>query len=213
MSASSAPFGLRPAFHPSGLDRAQALAGGIQSGFSQNILKGQPVSYVTAAVLTATGLSAISNGTIVPSVTPGNSAASSGYQVAGAFAGVEWTDSTGRRRVSNYWPASTTYITGSCVAYFYNDQNIVYEIQADGSMAQTTIGGEYNFSNITSGSTTTGLSQATLAYASGQSNGAQGQMRVVDLAQQVDNAWGDAYTVVRVQLPYVQFVAATTAVV
>ena len=51
MSASSAPFGLRPAFHPSGLDRAQALAGGIQSGFSQNILKGQPVSYVTAAVL------------------------------------------------------------------------------------------------------------------------------------------------------------------
>ena len=163
--------------------------------------------------MTATGLSAISNGTIVPSVTPGNSAASSGYQVAGAFAGVEWTDSTGRRRVSNYWPASTTYITGSCVAYFYNDQNIVYEIQADGSMAQTTIGGEYNFSNITSGSTTTGLSQATLASASGQSNGAQGQMRVVDLAQQVDNAWGDAYTVVRVQLPYVQFVAATTAVV
>ena len=213
MSASSAPFGLRPAFHPSGLDRAQALAGGIQSGFSQNILKGQPVSYVTAAVLTATGLSAISNGTIVPSVTPGNSAASSGYQVAGAFAGVEWTDATGRRRVSNYWPASTTYITGSCVAYFYNDQNIVYEIQADGSLAQTSIGGEYNFSNITSGSTTTGLSQATLASASGQSNGAQGQMRVVDLAQQVDNAWGDAYTVVRVQLPYVQFVAATTAVV
>ena len=27
MSATSAPFGLRPAFHPSGLDRAQALAG------------------------------------------------------------------------------------------------------------------------------------------------------------------------------------------
>ena len=198
MSASSAPFGLRPAFHPSGLDRAQALAGGIQSGFSQNILKGQPVSYVTAAVLTATGLSAISNGTIVPSVTPGNSAASSGYQVAGAFAGVEWTDVTGRRRVSNYWPASTTYITGSCVAYFYNDEKIVYEIQADGSMAQTSIGGEYNFSNITNGSTTTGLSQCTLASASAQSNGAQGQMRVVDLGQEVSNAWGDAYTIVRV---------------
>jgi len=29
----------------------------------------------------------------------------------------------------------------------------------------------------------------------------------------VDNAWGDAYTVVRVVLPYVQFVVATTAVV
>ena len=210
MSATSAPFGLRPAFHPSGLDRAQALANGITSGLAVNILKGQPVTYTTAATVGSTGAA---NGTIIPAATPGNSAASSGYQVAGAFAGVEWTDVTGRRRVSNYWPSGTAYQTGSCVAYFYNDQNIVYEIQADGSMAQTTIGGEYNFSNITAGSTTTGLSQATLASASAQSNGAQGQMRVVDLAPYVDNAWGDSYTIVRVTLPYSQFVAATTAVV
>jgi hypothetical protein len=210
MSATSAPFGLRPAFHPSGLDRAQALANGITSGLAVNILKGQPVVYTTAATVGSTGAA---NGTIIPAGTPGNSAATSGYQVAGAFAGVEWTDTTGRRRISNYWPASTAYTTGSCVAYFYNDQNIVYEIQADGSLAQTSIGNEYNFSNITAGSTTTGLSQATLAVASAQTNGAQGQMRVVDLAPYVDNAWGDAYTIVRVTLPYVQFVAATTAVV
>ena len=38
MSALLQPFGLRPAFHPSGLDRAQALAGGITSGYSSNIL-------------------------------------------------------------------------------------------------------------------------------------------------------------------------------
>ena len=210
MSATSAPFGLRPAFHTSGLDRAQALANGITSGLAVNILKGQPVVYTTAATVGSTGAA---NGTIIPAGTPGNSAATSGYQVAGAFAGVEWTDTTGRRRISNYWPSGTAYQTGSCVAYFYNDQNIVYEIQADGSMAQTTIGGEYNFSNITAGSTTTGLSQATLASASAQSNGNQGQMRVVDLAPYVDNAWGDSYTIVRVTLPYSQFVAATTAVV
>jgi len=210
MSSTSAPFGLRPAFHPSGLDRAQALANGITSGLAVNILKGQPIVYSTAATV---GSTSAANGTIIPAATPGNSAASSGYQVVGAFAGTEWTDTTGRRRVSNYWPASTAFQTGSCVAYFYNDQNIVYEIQADGSLAQTSIGGEYNFSNITAGSTTTGLSQATLATASAQSNGAQGQMRVVDLAPYVDNAWGDSYTIVRVVLPYVQFVAATTAVV
>jgi hypothetical protein len=210
MSATSAPFGLRPAFHPSGLDRAQALANGITSGLAVNILKGQPVVYTTAATVGSTGAA---NGTIIPAATPGNSAASSGYQVAGAFDGVEWTDSTGRRRVSNYWPSGTTFQTGSCVAYFYNDPNIVYEIQADGSMAQTSIGGEYNFSNITAGSTTTGLSQATLASASNQANGAQGQMRVVDLAPYVDNAWGDSYTIVRVTLSYTQFNAASTAVV
>jgi hypothetical protein len=210
MSSSNAPFGLRPAFHPSGLDRAQALANGITSGLAVNILKGQPVVYTTAATVGSTGAT---NGTIIPAGTPGNSAATSGYQVAGAFAGCEWTDTTGRRRISNYWPASTTFQTGSCVAYFYNDQNIVYEIQADGSLAQTAIGNEYNFSNITAGSSTTGLSQATLATASAQTNGTQGQMRVVDLAPYVDNAWGDSYTIVRVVLPYVQFVAATTAVV
>ena len=210
MSSTSTPFGLRPAFHPSGLDRAQALANGITSGLAVNILKGQPIVYAVAATVGSTGAT---NGTIIPAATPGNSAASSGYQVTGAFAGVEFTDTTGRRRVSNYWPASTAFQTGSCVAYFYNDPNIVYEIQADGSMAQTAIGGEYNFSNITNGSTTTGLSQCTLASASAQSNAAQGQMRVVDLAPYVDNAWGDNYTIVRVTLSYTQFNAAVTAVV
>jgi len=199
MSATSTPFGLRPAFHPSGLDRAQALAGGITSGYSTQILKGQPVAYSAGA------------GVIVPLTTA--PAAGSAVAWSGAFVGVEWTDTTGRRRVSNYWPASTAYTTGSCVAYFYNDEKIVYEIQSDATLAQTAIGNEYNFSNITAGSSTTGLSQATLAAASAQTNGTQGQMRVVDIAPYVDNAWGDAYVIVRVTLPYVQFVAATTAVV
>ena len=210
MSSTSAPFGLRPAFHPSGLDRAQALANGITSGLAVNILKGQPVVYTTAATVGSTGSA---NGTIVPAGTPGNSAATSGYQVAGAFAGVEWTDTTGRRRISNYWPASTGFIAGSCIAYFYNDQNIVYEIQSDATVAQTAIGNEFNFSNITAGSSTTGLSQATLAAASAQTAGAQGQMRIVDIAPYVDNAWGDTYVIVRVVLPFTQFTAATTAVV
>jgi hypothetical protein len=197
MSATNAPFGLRPAFHPSGLDRAQALAGGIVSGYASNILKGQPVVYGTTA-------NSITIGTI-------GIAANTGAWT-GAFAGVQWTDTTGRARISNYWPASTAYTAGTCVAYFYNDQNIVYEIQADASMAQTTIGNEYNFSNIAAGSTTTGLSQATLGASTAVGNGVQGQMRVVDLAPYVDNAWGDAYTIVRVVCANSQFFGAVTAI-
>jgi hypothetical protein len=197
MSSTSAPFGLRPAFHPSGLDRAQALANGIVSGYASAILKGQPVQYGTTA-------NSGTIGTILPATTSG--------AIAGAFAGVEWTDTTGRRRVSNYWPASTAYLTGSCVAYFYNDNNIVYEIQADGPMAQTTIGNEFPFSNITAGSTTTGLSQCTLNASGAVGNGVQGQLRVVDLSQNVDNAWGDAFTVVRVVVSQSQFFGAFTAV-
>lgn len=195
MSSTSAPFGLRPAYHPSGLDRAQALANGITSGYSSNILKGQPVLYSSGA------------GVIVPVTTTSQA-------WSGAFDGVEWTDTTGRRRVSNYWPANTSYIAGSCVAYFYNDQNIVYEIQADGSMAQTTLGGEYSFTsgNLTAGSTTTGLSQCTLASGSSAGSGMQQQMRVVDLAPYPGNAWGDAYTIVRVVNSQSQFFGSVTAV-
>ena len=183
MSATSAPFGLRPAFHPSGLDRAQALAGGIASAYNTDILKGQPVKYDT-------------NGNIV--------VAAAGDAFVGAFAGVEWTDTTGRRRVSNYWPANTAYQTGSCVAYFYNDPNIVYEIQADGTLAQSSIGDEADLSNTTSGSTTTRLSQATLSTSlAGANNTAQ--MRIVDIAPYPDNNWGDAYVIVRATIAEFQF--------
>lgn len=197
MSAISAPFGLRPAFHPSGLDRAQALANGIPSAFNTTIFKGQPVRYQTTAIGGTLG-------TITPATTSG--------AWVGAFAGVEWTDTTGRRRVSNYWPANTAYETGSCVAYFYNDPNIVYEIQADGSVSQTAIGNEFPFSNVTNGSTTTGLSAATLNASGAVGNGVQGQMRVVDIAPYPDNAWGDSFTIVRVVCAQSQFFGAFTAI-
>lgn len=191
MSSTNAPFGLRPAFHPSGLDRAQALAGGIASGYATAILKGQAVKYVTGGVIEV---------------------AAAGDAFVGAFAGVEWTDTTGRRHVSNNWPASTAYQTGSCVAYFYADQNIVYEIQAAGSLAQTSIGDEADLSNTTAGSTTTGLSQATLSTSlAGAGNSAQ--CRILDIAPYPDNNWGDDYVIVRVNISEYQFApAAGTAI-
>jgi hypothetical protein len=187
MSATLAPFGLRPAFHPSGLDRAQALAGGIPSAYNTDILKGQAVLYVAGS-----GVIEPVNATSDP--------------LSGAFAGVEWTDTTGRRRVSNYWPANTAYQTGSCVAYFYNDPNIVYEIQSTGSIAQTAVGLDMNFSNFAAGSNVTGLSQATLT-ATVLGTGTQGQVQVLDIAPYPGNDWGDAYTIVRVQMARNQIAA------
>ncbi len=191
MSSTNAPFGLRPAFHPSGLDRATALADGITSAYASAILKGQPVKYVTGGVIQP---------------------AAAGDAFVGAFAGVEWTDTTGRRRVSNNWPASTAYETGSCVAYFYADPQIVYEIQADGSLAQTSIGDEADLSATTAGSTTTGLSQCTLSTTLvGAGNSAQ--MRIVNLAPYPGNAWGDSFTIVRATIAEFQFAgAAGTAI-
>lgn len=192
MSATSAPFGLRPAFHPSGLDRAQALANGIQAvstsgnvsaGYATNILKGQPVKMDTGGYIVV---------------------AAAGDAFLGAFAGVEWTDSTGRRRVSNYWPANESFQVGSVVAYFYNDPNIVYEIQTDGTLTQTSIGAEADLSNTTNGSTTTGLSQATLSISVVASPNTA-QMRIVDIAPYPDNAWGDNFVIVRATIAEFQF--------
>jgi hypothetical protein len=192
MSSTNAPFGLRPAFHPSGLDRASALANGIQAvstsgnvsaGYATNILKGQPVKMNTGGYIVV---------------------AAAGDAFLGAFSGVEWTDSTGRRRVSNYWPANESFIVGSVVAYFYQDPNIVYEIQTDGTLAQTSIGDEADLSNTTAGSTTTGLSQATLSTTlAGSGNSAQ--MRIIDIAPYADNAWGDDYVIVRATIAEYQF--------
>ena len=85
---------------------------------------------------------------------------------------------------------------GSVVAYFYSDPNIVYEIQADGTLAQTSIGDEADLSNTTDGSTTTGLSQCTLSISVVGANGVA-QMRIVDIAPYPDNDWGDTFVIVR----------------
>ena len=78
MPSTSAPFGLRPAFHPSGLDRAQALANGIQAvstsgnvsaGYATTILKGQPVKMDTGGyiVVAAAGVPHLLTGAMVKS--------------------------------------------------------------------------------------------------------------------------------------------------
>ena len=190
MSSTNAPFGMRPSFHPSGLDRAVALANGIASAYNTGILKGQPVALNTS-------------GNII--------AATAGSAYQGAFAGHEYTDLTGRRLVSNQWIANTAYQTGSEVTYYYSDPNIVYDIQADGSLAQTAIGDQANFSNISAGSTTTGLSQCTISTSLAGS-GAVGDMRIIGLTPAVDNAFGDAYTVVQVQVSRSQYVATINAI-
>ena len=190
MSSTSAPFGLRPSFHPSGLDRAVALPNGIASAYNTGILKGQPVALNTS-------------GNII--------AATAGSAYQGAFAGHEYTDLTGRRLVSNQWIANTAYQTGSEVTYYYSDPNIVYDIQANGSLAQTSIGDQANFASITAGSTTTGLSQCMISTSLAGS-GAVGDLRIIGLTPAVDNAWGDAYTVVQVQVSRSQFVATINAI-
>jgi hypothetical protein len=88
---------------------------------------------------------------------------------------------------------------------------MVYEIQADGSLAQTSVGDEADLSNTTAGSTTTGLSQCTLSTTL-KGSGNNGQMRIINIAPYPDNQWGDNYTVVQAVITKSQYQAASNAI-
>ena len=184
MSSTSAPFGLRPAFSPSGILRP-TTAQVIVTGYTTGILQNQPVKIGT-------------NGSV--------EAAAIGDRFVGTFQGVEYTDTLGRRIVSNQWVASTA--ATAIVAYITQDPTIIYEIQSNAALNLTDIGKQYDFTTITAGSTTTGLSQLMLDVASSATNAS---LQVIGLAPYIDNAWGDTYVIAQVRISEHQFVADVAA--
>lgn len=181
MSSTSQPFGLRPAYSPSGVVRPTAYS--IASAYGANILQNQPVKIAADGTLAAAAI---------------------GDRFIGTFQGVEFTDSDGRRRVSNKWTSGT--VASDIIAYATLDPSIVYEIQANGSIAVSDIGSQADFTTITAGSTVTGLSALMLDTAT-LTNSGSASLRIIDISSGPDNAAGDAYTIVQVQVAEHQNVA------
>lgn len=179
MSSTSAPFGLRAVYSPSGVVRPQAMT--ILTAYASNILQNQPVKIGT-------------NGTV--------EAAAIGDRFIGTFSGVEFTDTDGRRRVSNKWTASTS--ATDIIAYVTLDPTMVYEIQSNAALAVSNIGEQFDFTTISAGSTTTGLSQLMLDVASSTTNAS---LRLIGITPGSDNNWGDTYVIAQVQISEHQNVA------
>ncbi len=187
MSATNAPFGFRPAYHPSGFDRARKYT--IAGSYGTAIYSGQPCILNT-------------NGT----VTAGTAAA----DLLGIFWGCEYIDATGKPNLSTFWPAAQTIQSGSVpVAWVYDDPANVYEVQADGSIPQTAVGDQTDVSNATANGN--GRSQCTVS-ASLAGVGVQAQFRIVGFGQQLDNLPGDAFTIVQVMLARSQYIANKVAI-
>jgi hypothetical protein len=182
MSQTAAPFGLRPSYHPSGTLRPEAST--ILTGYASNLLQYQPVKIVPAA----TG-----EGTLA--------AAAVGDRIMGTFMGVEWTDTDGRRRVSNKWTGNTPGT--DIVAYFTMDPNIVYEMQSNAPLNQIDVGKQFMFTPA-SGSVVTGLSSQALDVASAAANAT---FRFLGITPGPDNAYGDPFVIARVQISQHQNVA------
>lgn len=181
MSSTSQPFGLRPAYSQSGTIRPTAYT--IASGYATGILQNQPVKLGT-------------NGTI--------EAAAVGDRFIGTFQGVEYTaTATGRRTYSNQWTASTT--GSDIVCYVTEDPTLVYEIQSNATIAVADIGSQADFT-AASGSTVTGLDTQMLDTATLTTSG-NASLKIIGISAGPDNAAGDSFVIVQVQIAEHQFVA------
>jgi hypothetical protein len=219
MATTLKPFGLKPAYHPSGLDRATPFVGTntFQTGSSfsapyslsagEAFYQYQPVAVNASGQLTY--------------------AAATTTRLIGSFDGVEFTDSQGRRSVAKYITKEALDASTQIVFWLFTDPALVYEIQAAGSIASTAIGKEFNFS-ATAGYTTASGTVVGVSGGAGFSTtalnptavaaGAQGQVKVVGLGREVAyptgelNQWGDTNTIVQVQIANSQLVAPSIAV-
>ena len=220
MSATFQPFGLKPVYHPSGLDRAVPFIGtntfvpGTTYTAPYSLSSGQSFWQFQPVAITSSGQLTIANQT-----------ASSG-KVYGVFDGVEYTNSDGRRSVSKYAAKTTLDASTNIVFWIFTDPALVYEAQVNGSATSAAIGTEYNFDTTTGSTVTDGYSigtggagfSTTALLATAVGSGNQGQVRVVGLGREVaypagnTNQWGDTYTIVQVQICNNQFAAASVSV-
>lgn len=205
MSLAYNPYGLIPAAHPSGILRPAISGAGqpyggftIASGYANNIFQGAPIQVDQGTP----------SGNLILAVAKGASSASAltaTNLMIGVFQGVEFTLATGRRTVSNFWPAGTVPFSGSpTVAWATRDPNMYYEIQANGSVAATALGAQAAFTTngSSNGNTTTGFSTVGLDVTTGSSltQTQFNQLRIVGFSQRIDNNPGDAFTQVIVEI-------------
>ena len=220
MATTFKPFGLKPVYHPSGLDRAVPFVGtntyatGTTYTAPYSLSSGQAFYQYQPVAVNSSG-----------QLTIAAAAAGSGT-VYGVFDGVEFTDSQGRRSVAKWASKATLDASTDIVFWVFTDPALVYEAQVNGSATTGAIGSQYNF-DATAGSTTTsgtsigngGAGFSTCALnATAVASGAQGQVRVVGLGREVafpageTNAWGDANTIVQVQIANNAFAAPKVSV-
>ena len=158
----------------------------------------KPVRHLTGGVIRAREWKIIGDGNASSNIFTGDfvklqssgyiTVAAAGDRLLGVFAGCKYTASDGTPKFAKYWPASTATLGSADVtAYVYDDPNIVFAIQGDGTDAFTQVG---NLANVlaTAGSTTTGQSKMELDtdnIGTGTAN-----LRILGITDDPKNSWG-----------------------
>ena len=180
MATTAAPYGLKAV----NLVGGQPYAGStrqlkIASGYASNIFNGSVVSIVAAGTVE-----------IVSEV--GSNADAFPAGTVGVFVGCSYTDpGTKQKLFKQYWPAST--VASDAVAYVIDDPDVVFQIQADATLAQTALGINIPVVNPTAGDTVTGNStMAADASAIAVTNTLA--FKIIDFVDSTTSSVGDTYT-------------------
>lgn len=189
MSATAAYFGVRAVYHPSGVIRTRTLTG---------------FSTIPSAAVYRGDLVKLTGGTDVAAIVVANDAA------YGIFDGCEYVDATGKPVLSPYWPASLSGVTQIKWHVIPFDPVLECEIQAGGTIANTAIGDSADIV-IAAGNANTGTSGSYMNTAL-KGAAAVGNFRILGAAPYADNAFGDSYTVVRVQIAKNQLLTETNSI-
>ena len=187
MSATATPYGFKPVNEIGGLPYAGSTRQiKIASGYASNIYYGSVVSIVAA-------------GTIQVVTTNGDNSTPFPAGTIGVFVGCTYTNpSTKQLTFAQYWPTGT--VASDAMAYVVDDYNTLFQVQADGSLAQTALGSNAILAAVQStstGSTTTGNSNTALSASVATTSGYA--FRIVDFVESTTSTVGDAYTDVLVK--------------
>ena len=185
MSATSAPRGLKPI----GLLGGMPFAGStreflIKSGYATAIFNGDVVCLADVANST-------NDGYLV------REAVASEVNPIGVFLGCSYTDpNTGQLTFNQYYPGSIA--ASDIKAVVSANPFTLYEVQADGAIAQTQLGMTADLVQTQAGSTTTGNSGIQLDASTASVGGEC--WKIVDFVERVGSTIGDAKTDVIVMM-------------
>jgi len=187
MSATASPYGFRAVNELGGLPYAGSTRSFLinPAGYSNNIFNGSLVFVGSDGYLqlvTGTGADATTNSF------PGSGTLTG---AVGVFVGCSYYNAQGQLIFSQYYPANTTGVVSAMVI---DDDRTVFQVQANGSMAQTTLGNNVFLANAQStstGSTQTGNSNIAVSSSSVTTTAA---FRIVGFVNSTTSQVGDAYT-------------------
>jgi hypothetical protein len=136
----------------------------IASGETDVIYKGDVVTLETAGTITVSGNATTAN--------------------IGVFNGCFYNDPTTQKPTwSNYYPGSITPTVGNIEAFIYDDPNKLFEVQANGTLAQTAVGDNAD-QVYAAGSTINGASKSEL----GSVAGGTAQFRIIRICEDPSNS-------------------------